>query len=155
MDQGVGRAHRFTKEPKPWEPTTDLVEGGGVSSDPQLLLAGLGTQWAEIWRAGTVRGGLLRRIFLFRRTVVGVPPLTRLHLQSSGLFSRAYKAKSATSLDGFHMRHYPMRCDDALVTLGILFQRMESHGFLLDTHLRNCIMRLWHSWRSFKEAIGP
>ena len=130
MDQGAGRAHRFTKEPKPWKPTTVLVEGDRVSSDLQLLLAGLGIQWAEIWRAEIVKEGdpVLEDLLVSEHCGRG-PPLDRAPPAEFRAISRSYKAKSATSLDGFHMRHYSMLCDDALLTLGILFQCMESHGY--------------------------
>ena len=140
MDQGAGRAHRFTKEPKPWKPTTVLVEGGRVSSDPQLPLAGLGIQWAEIWRAETVKeGDPVGEDLLVSEHCGRGPPLDRASPAEPRALSRAYKAKSATSLDGFHMRHYSMLCDDALVALGILFQCMESHGYL-PSQLHNAVV---------------
>ena len=130
LDQGAAKAHRFAREPEPWNPTTVLVEGGRVAADPLLLLEDLGLKWGEIWQAEHVQGAIQCVEDPVITSLCGRgDPLDRESTTRLRAVSAAYKASSATSVDGFHMKHFSMLSDEGLGVLAVLYQCMESHGY--------------------------
>ena len=123
VEGGAGAAHRFTKAPRKWVPTHTVSKATGeVVCDPLNLLEAEKTKFAGRWKASETPMPLL-----VGPSTEALPLLSPDELRGA---SESFAVRSATSFDGFHMRHFAMLCDQALVTLAIIFEVVEMIGQL-------------------------
>ena len=119
LDSGAGALHRWSKVPVEWRPTTALSEEGRVTADPMGLLKAQEALWSDVWKAkSTPQAQPLRR-------QEPLPLLKPEEIRSAAL---GFKATTAMSVDGFHVRHLALLSDDALEVLARLVHAMESVG---------------------------
>ena len=121
IDQGARNAHRFSRAPVSWRPTTTLMQGGVVTSDPAQLLQGQAELYGGVWRAEEEENEL------DWQPMSCLPPVSCEKLRA---ISSSFSPHSAISVDGFHMKHYRLLSDDGVMALSRLFSLMETLGAL-------------------------
>ena len=101
IENGGGAAHKFTRVPQKWVPThTISTDTGVVLCDPLSLLKAEKEKFAGRWKASEVQTPLL--------CVPGKEALPQLPPSELRRASESFAIRSASSFDGFHMRHFAM-----------------------------------------------
>eukprot|EP00959_Pyramimonas_sp_CCMP1952_P465501 9488419-Pyramimonas_sp.AAC.1 len=88
-------------------------------ADPFSLLASEGGQFSKFWGAGVGN--------LAPPSLVNSPRATPEELRA---VSKIYKKTPAVTYDGFDCRHFQHLSEGGLISLGVLFELMESLGQL-------------------------
>ena len=129
---GAGKAHAFTKQAVGWQPTLVKDEEGHLSGDPRRILQSLTDQWQHVW--GTLsehqasRPGVAKWV---QDVAGGIPDMSKpISTDLLRTLSGTYAPKSASGLDGFHMRHFKELPEQALQSLAQMYQVFEQRALL-------------------------
>eukprot|EP00959_Pyramimonas_sp_CCMP1952_P282384 5902270-Pyramimonas_sp.AAC.1 len=101
-------------------PTNTLSRDGVIVADPLSSLASEGDAFSKFWGAGV--GNLAPPSLL--------SPLPRATPEEPRAVSKTDKKTSAVTYDGFGCRHFQHLSEDGHISLGVLFELMESLGQL-------------------------
>ncbi len=134
--RGMRHAHLHTKLAVPWAPTTTLREGDTVTADPQELLQFYRNKFKKMWNAkdeeeieeDDLDEDDVDKELGDERTMDPLPLLSPGQMREA---SRSFRAVTASTFDGFHLRHYDLLTDDALHALARVFQVAETIGHFL------------------------
>ena len=116
-------AHRFTREPEAWCPTTTLLEDGNITADPLGLLQAQGVLWKGIWQASEEEDQEREPLL-----PSGEPlePLTPEQLLQA---AQAFPTKTSAGVDGFHLRNFVFLSRGGFEALSALYTASEIHGY--------------------------
>ena len=126
---GARAGHRFTKPVEAWAPTETLSRNGVVTADPLALLQAEAVKYKELW------GGGGDGVELIQPSKARLERLTPEQIRNS---SKAFKKHGAVAYDGFHMRHFSVLSDKALMVLAIILEVSEGLG-LMPRQLRRIL----------------
>jgi hypothetical protein len=120
---GAGRAHKWSKLPQQWTPTSVRTHEGKWSGQTSDLLAAEQQRLAAIWRPepAVVKPGH-KTEDLLPHDIGSLQPITATMLREA---SNRFPIKTAETYDGFHVRHYGLLCDEALHTIALLLNLVE------------------------------
>ena len=123
---GASQGHRFAKGPQPWIPKSTNITGA-YSISPENLLLAEHDRCSGLWSLPQRRCTRSVQHELHDWQVPpaersALPRLSPAELRRAGLSCPEGKA---VSFDGFHLRHFGMLSDGALVTVGILWEACE------------------------------
>ena len=122
IDSGGRRAHSWTKEQKPWRPTTTLSAHGQVLADPCSLLESEAFKFASLWESTELEPD--------ESPIEYQDPLDLITPEELRDISKSYSKVSAVGIDGFHCRHICSLSEPLLLVLSILLNIMESTSML-------------------------
>ncbi len=108
---GARRAHAATRAPVEWRPTVAVADDGTRSAAPVAILEEARRKYAQYWGAGD------RPVEY--RWISGCQPLPRLTPDQLRGASLAFARKTASTYDGWHVRHFGLLSDAGLEVLGI------------------------------------
>jgi len=126
-DSAVGsasKAHRFSREPEQWTPTTTQGDMGRATAAPKALLAEQVAGWSEVWQTSK---GHPDRVFRWPEHLE-VRQHDELGVASLRAASRSFPEETASTADGLHVRHFSLLSDEALLCLAKLFVLIELLG---------------------------
>ena len=130
--KGMRNAHLHSKALVAWAPTTTIKEGGIVTADPLDLLGAYRDTFKELWGAAEGEEEVEEwEPCIAEKGADEVPmePLSTLTPQQLREASSAFKRTTATSFDGFGMRHFNLMTDECLEALGKVYTIAETIGF--------------------------
>ncbi len=115
--RGAGRAHRATRNPVEWRPTTTVDARGVVTASPIALLESYRRKYKEFWEASDspVR-------VRWKGKCQELTPLIPGELRAA---SMAFPKSTASTYDGWHVRHFALVSDQGLSTLSTLLAAVE------------------------------
>ncbi len=114
---GGRHAHAATKAPIEWRPTVAVADDGTRSAAPAAILEECRTKYAKYWRAGNRP--------IEHEWAGGCQPLPRLTAEQLRSASLAFARRTASTYDGWHVRHFGLLCDAGLEVLGMLLEAIE------------------------------
>ena len=118
-------AHKFTREPEAWCPTSALLEDGRITADPLGLLRAQGVLWKGIWGASDSEFEDERRGPL----VPPGEPLEPLSPEQLWEAANAFSPRTSAGVDGFHLRNVVFLSRAALGALSLIYSASEIHGY--------------------------
>ncbi len=130
VDSGARNAHKYTKIPQVWRPHAVVTPDGVVSANPANVVDALRTKYVRRWNG--VAGGASENEPRRHPPWGEVPrcSLPKPSVADLRQASRAFAADTATTYDGFAMRHYALISDVGLAVLGDIMIAMETIGRL-------------------------
>ncbi len=114
---GARRAHAATKAPVEWRPTVATADDGTKSAAPAAILEEARRKYAQYWAAGDQP--------VEYRWASGCQPLPRLTPEQLRGASLAFARRTASTDDGWHVRHFGLLSDAGLEVLGVLLEAIE------------------------------
>ncbi len=121
VDAGAKNAHRATRIPQQWTPTTTADDDLGIlTGDPMKLLAAQRREYAAQWRA---RDQGPRTWYSTSRR--SLPRLSPTALREASL---TMAPRTSQTYDGLHPRHFALLTDGALEALADLYEAAEALG---------------------------
>ncbi len=132
--RGLRNAHAHSKTAVPWTPTTTLRDEGTITADPLELLRHYRNKFRGLWEAADYddaegadqQQGPADCDDLDDNVMQPLPLLLPEQLREA---AKSFSASSASTFDGFKLRHYSLLTDEALGALAIIFQVAETTGF--------------------------
>ncbi len=137
-------AHKYSRLPQPWTPTTMEGEGGVISACPAAVLEGYRVKYSTRWESVEHP----RRLEWPDR--VALPRLTKEQINEAG---NTFPWKTAATYDGFHPRHVTLLSDQGRETFAVICECMELLGSL-PSQLGLVTMPLIPKASSGHRAIG-
>ena len=123
LTAGAGPGHRWSKANSEWVPCTTISKEGKVIADPLHLLAVEARTLHEAWGASTDPVSQLDFIQEEPRPLGQAFDPERLRAAS-----KTFSARTATTFDGIHPRHFSLLRSEGLVVVGIMLQIIETLG---------------------------
>ena len=136
---GAGPAHAVTREPAAWLPQTTTKRDGQVTADPLHLLADQGAIWHPLWEAQPQEPeeGELPWLDALNQEAGALAPLAPPHPDEIRTVLRAARESTGKAMDGWHLRHLLLLCDEALAILALFWMILEVAGLA-----PSCVRRL-------------
>jgi exonuclease III len=113
---GAGRAHRWSRVPQAWRPQS-VIREGIRSALPVNVLQSEADRMAEVWESDQVTLPIVRGEAL--------PRLTPTELRSA---AHTFATTTAQTYDGFHLKHFTLLSDEALLVIAIILENVERLG---------------------------
>ncbi len=116
-NNGSRRAHKATRSPVEWRPTTTTDSKGVVTASPTALLEAYYCKYKNYWDASETPQDIH-----WEGACPELPPLTPDELRMASL---AFPKSTSSTYDGWHVRHFSMICDAGLQALSTLLAAIE------------------------------
>ncbi len=116
-DKGARNAHRFSRAPQPWVPTTAGEESSGtLTGDPAAALEELRQKYIGRWKPSEAPR------FPAHEPVTPLPRISAASVADAG---SSFTWDTASTYDGFHPRHFGMLSEQGCETAAALMEAME------------------------------
>jgi hypothetical protein len=115
--QGAKKAHMFSRAPRGWHPTTATSPKGVVSAAPTAILDAMRRKYEEYWSAADAPLKLR-----WGGTTDELPRLAPAEIRAASLL---FARKTASTYDGWHVRHFALIGDEGLGVLATLLAAVE------------------------------
>ena len=125
VDKGAANAHRFSRLPKAWMPSTAMDTKGTLSGDPSELLDAQRRKFKEAWEAVEM---LVRSRWEGGGNGKVREELPRLSAQDLRDAACSFGHGTAESYDGFHVSIFKYLDDEGLEALSLIYRAIERRG---------------------------
>ena len=123
LTAGAGPGHRWSKANSEWVPCTTISKEGKVIADPLHLLAVEARTQHAAW------GAIMEPVSQIDFMQAAPRPLGQAFSADRVRASyKTFSAKTATTFDGIHPRHFSMLRPEGLQVVGIMLQIIETLG---------------------------
>jgi len=117
----AGGAHKFSREPKAWQPPEVYDKNNIRAIDSPTIVQIEAEKYKKLWRASAA-GPEAR--------YQGNAPQKLLAPEKLRRLARSYKRRTGVAPDGWHPRHVALLNDEALEVLALLYLLLEKSGHL-------------------------
>ena len=121
FEQGAGAVHKWSKRPEVQIQKIVALQDGTLTAEPLKVLGKERVAYKSLWAASDSPDGTREP---------ACDPLPDPVVEEVRASAKGFKRRTATSLDGFHVRHYGILEDAGLVELILIFRLLELVGNL-------------------------